>query len=82
MRFTAARYLLDRGAEVNGAGWDGAPPLHWAARRTVTAMVELLVERGADLLATDPKDGLTPLGWAERTKQQEMVELLKRLGAQ
>ena len=78
----AARYLLDRGAEVNGAGWDGAPPLHWAARRTVTAMVELLVERGADLSATDPKDGLTPLGWAERTKQHEMIELLKRLGAQ
>ena len=78
----AARYLLDRGAEVNGVGWDGATPLHWAARGTVTAMVELLVERGADLLATDPKDGLTPLEWAKRAKQHEMIELLKKLGAQ
>ena len=78
----ATRYLLDRGAEVNGAGWDEATPLHWAARGTVTAMVELLVERGADLLATDLKDRLTPLEWAERAKQHEMIELLKRLGAQ
>lgn len=78
----AAQYLLDRGSEVNSAGWDGASPLHWAARGTVTAMVELLVERGADLSATDPKDRLTPLGWAERAKQQEMMELLKKLGAQ
>ena len=78
----AAQYLLDRGAEVNDAGWDEATPLHWAARGTVTAMVELLVERGADLLATDPKDGMTPLGWAERAKQHEMMELLKQLGAQ
>jgi ankyrin repeat protein len=45
-------------------------------------MVELLVERGADLLATDPKDGLTPLGWAKRAKQDEVMERLKYLGAQ
>ena len=67
---------------MNSAGWDGASPLHWAAHGTVTAMVELLVERGADLSATDPKDRLTPLEWAERAKQQEMMELLKKLGAQ
>ncbi len=44
--------------------------------------MELLVERGADLSATDPAYGATPLGWAEHFKREEIIELLKSLGAQ
>ncbi|GAC1312792.1 MAG: hypothetical protein NVS2B12_42730 [Ktedonobacteraceae bacterium] len=37
-------------------------PLHWAVSRKVAMMAELLVERGADMSATDPRYGATPLG--------------------
>jgi len=81
----AAAYLLDRGANINAqpSGFDGrGTPLHWAASRRSVRVVELLVERGADLSATDPVYGATPLGWAEHFKREEIIELLKSLGAQ
>src|SRR6266851_715260 len=81
----AAAYLLDRRADVNAqpSGFDGrGTPLHWAASRRSVRMVALLIERGADLSATDPAYGATPLGWAEHFKREEIIELLKSLGAQ
>jgi ankyrin repeat protein len=44
----AARYLLDRGADPNFLGFNGAPVLHWAAFSGNQALVRLLLERGAD----------------------------------
>jgi ankyrin repeat protein len=80
-----AAYLLDREADSNAqpSGFDGrGTPLHWAASKKGDRMVELLIERGANLSAIDLQYGATPLGWAEHFKRQEMVELLKSLGAQ
>ncbi len=54
------RWLLEHGADPNLAwGVDGEAPLHVAARRWDVPMVELLVQRGADL-SRRRADGCTP----------------------
>jgi ankyrin repeat protein len=55
-----ARFLLDRGADVNAVGEFGWTPLHNAAYQGLTDVIELLVSRGAK---TETKDklGQTPL---------------------
>jgi len=50
--------MLDAGADIDGPGSDGLPPLYLAAVAGDAAMVELLLERGAD------PDVLTPDGMA------------------
>lgn len=54
--------LLDRGATINAADEDQRQALHYAARNGQSdgAVVELLLERGADPVAAS-KDGVTPL---------------------
>jgi len=75
-RLVVARFLLDHGAEVNGAArrrpnlpnlpnvlpvsLEGQTPLHAAAERGHLAMAELLIERGADVNAKKG-DGSSPL---------------------
>lgn len=56
----AVKLLLDRGADVNGADWNGDTPLHVAARLGANDLVSLLFERGADLEAKN-LDGETAL---------------------
>jgi ankyrin repeat protein len=60
MAVETARYLLDRGADVNAVGEFGWTPLHNAAYQGLTDVIELLVSRGAK---TETKDklGQTPL---------------------
>ena len=62
-----ARWLLARGADVDGRGSGPAAetPLHSAAWNGDLAMVRLLVEAGADRNARDRQYDATPLGWAE-----------------
>ena len=57
-------------------------PLHEAVRGTSEAIVELLVEKGADINA-QTTGGLTPLQLATEYKGEDhpMVTLLKSLGA-
>ena len=57
--------LLDAGMAVDTRGWSGFTPLYQAAMQRRTAVVRLLVERGADLAdrAFD-EDGPTPLDCA------------------
>lgn len=50
----------------------GATPLHYGALNGHRAIVRLLVERGADINATDSQFGATPAGWA--------IEYLRELG--
>ncbi len=68
------RRLLDKQPVlVNARGRDGASPLHMA--RT-PAIVDLLVDRGADLDMRDLDHGATPAQWAidERAICQQLIE--------
>lgn len=61
----AVRLMLDLGFPLNGTvGDDGATPLHAAAGAGAADLVAFLLERGADLEATDTTWGSTPLCWA------------------
>jgi ankyrin repeat protein len=66
--------LLDLGAPINAANADGITALHGAAYKGANKVVQLLVERGADLAAKDKGRDygfgvdtvrMTPLNWAE-----------------
>jgi ankyrin repeat protein len=68
------KLLLDKGAKVNDANDHGITPLHGAAYKGANAVVQLLVDRGADLAALDKGEDygfgassvrMTPLNWAE-----------------
>ncbi|EED17581.1 ankyrin repeat-containing protein, putative [Talaromyces stipitatus ATCC 10500] len=48
-----ARLLIDAGAKVEVVNGDGWRPIHFAAYNYSTKMVELLVQHGADVTATD-----------------------------
>ena len=55
-----ARFLVERGADVNAVGYDGYTVL-MAACRSSAAIAELLIERGADPNLPSPITGETPL---------------------
>jgi hypothetical protein len=79
----AARYgrwdivsaLVERGAEVPSSG---TTLLHRAAGAGEIALVERLLDRGADPAAVDPQFHATPRQWADFLRQPEVVELLDR----
>ena len=75
-----ARFLLEKGADINCRGFFGAPSLHWAAINGHKAMVEFLIERGADLHLRDSEFHSTPLGWALEGKQTAIAKLLQARG--
>jgi ankyrin repeat protein len=75
-----AKFLLERGADINCRGFFGAPGLHWAAINGHKPMVEFLIERGADLHLRDQQFNSTPLGWALEGKQTAIAELLQSRG--
>src|SRR6266568_3903457 len=50
----------------------GATPLHYAAMNGYRQIVQLLLERGADINSTDSQFGATPAGWA--------IEYLREMG--
>jgi len=75
-----AKFLLEKDADINCRGFFGAPGLHWAAIHGNKAMVEFLIERGADLTLRDQQFNSTALGWALEGKQTEIAALLKRRG--
>jgi ankyrin repeat protein len=69
--------LLERGAQLNRSGWTA---LHYAATGPGTAVVALLLGRGAALEAPSP-NGTTPLMMAARYGPEETVDLLLARGA-
>ena len=79
----AFKLMLDLGGDISTADTLGDTALHGAARRGANAIVQLLVDRGADLEATNDK-GWTPLTIAAGVSgvvflQPHTAALLRRL---
>lgn len=75
----AARLLLQHGAEINvvSGGFDyGGTGLHYAALNGQRAMVEFLLQQGADRDVKDTKVGSTAAGWAEHGGHLELRDSL------
>jgi ankyrin repeat protein len=76
----AAKLLLEKGAEINDVpgGFDYAGTgLHYAALNGHRAMVEFLLDHGADRDVKDTKVGSTAAGWAEYGGHPELLDLLR-----
>jgi len=72
-----ARLLLDHGADIDRVDDEyRSTPLGVAARRGQTAMVQLLLERGADPDAAGAA-WATPLTWAEKKRHDGIAEMLR-----
>jgi uncharacterized protein len=69
--------LLERGARLQPSGWSA---IHYAATGPNSAVVALLLERGADREAASP-NGSTPLMLAARYGAESSVDLLLAQGA-
>jgi len=75
----AAKLLLQHGAEINVVprGFDYAGTgLHYSALNGQRAMVEFLLQQGADRDVKDTKVGSTAAGWAEYGGHLEVRDLL------
>jgi ankyrin repeat protein len=81
-RTDVVRLLLDRGTNIDatppGSHWT-ATALHAAAGQGQRAVVELLLERGADPSIKDVRYQSTPLGWATHLGRDNVIELLTAL---
>ena len=76
----AAKLLLEKGAEINviPGGFDFAGTgLHYAALNGHRAMVQFLLDHGADRTIRDTKVGTTPASWAEHGGHTELLDLLR-----
>ena len=76
----AAELLLSKGAQINSipGGFDYAGTgLHYAALNGHRAMIEFLLDHGADRNIKDTKVGSTPAGWADHGGHPELRELLQ-----
>jgi hypothetical protein len=68
--------------DINSTDKSGRTPLSWAAGRGYGAeIVELLLEKGAELETKD-SSGRTPLSWAAERGHRETVTLLLEKGAE
>lgn len=74
------REVIESGVSVNFRDVDGRTALHIAACQGLTHVVQLLLEKGADV---DPKDrwGSTPLADAIFYKNKDVIKLLENHGA-
>ena len=63
-RWQLVTALVGAGVPVEADEPSGTTPLHVAAGAGESEVVELLVEHGADLSATDPEFHATPATWA------------------
>ncbi|MEM7417650.1 MAG: ankyrin repeat domain-containing protein [Gemmatimonadota bacterium] len=67
-----ARFLRERGGDIQAKGYFGASALHWAAGGGHRDVVEWLVVEGADLSARDPEFDSTAAGWAREFGHDEL----------
>ncbi|MGE4300950.1 MAG: ankyrin repeat domain-containing protein [Victivallaceae bacterium] len=76
-----AKYLIEKGADVNTRSVTGFTPLHTAAMFGSTQVGEILLEKGADVNAATADSLATPLICAAQNGHSEMVRLLLENGA-
>lgn len=74
------KYLDEQPALANRK-IDGATPLHFAALNGHQDVIELLVDRGADLEARDDEFNATPISWANEKGNMSVVHNLSDRGA-
>ena len=74
------KFVLEQGADVNGASTSGGTPLHWAIWESSLDMVKFIVSQGADIHAIG-NYGRTPLHLAVWKGSIEMAEFLISQGA-
>ena len=66
--------------DINSKGNGGVTPLMFAAERAEIGVLQLLIEKGADINAkTD--DGRSALSIAVKADRKEAAELLRKAGA-
>jgi ankyrin repeat protein len=73
--------LVEAGADVNAARWDGTTALMIASNSGNAEAVKLLLERGAQVNAAESRKGQTALMWAASEGHSEVVQLLIKHGA-
>ena len=74
-----AKWLIERGADVNGRTSDGRTALHWAVQRGASAdWVRFLFDQGADVTLHDA-EGNTALQLAFAKKRTRLIPLLQNL---
>lgn len=71
----AIRLLAELGFDVNV--WARLTPLHQAAYDGDVAVVQALLDVGADPELREPGFNATPLGWAEHARRTEVIALLQ-----
>jgi ankyrin repeat protein len=86
-RIDAVELLLDAGFDPDALGRGDVPveqpwqtALHTAVERDNASLVQLLLERGADLTIRDARFDSTALGWAEHLGRSHLVPLLTGAG--
>ena len=72
----AARFLLDRGADIDSRGFFGGTGLHWAALNGHAGTVRFLLDHGADPALRDAEFDSDALGWAREGGHERVVALL------
>ena len=74
------RTMLDVGWDIDTRNvvWSETP-LHRAAFHANLDLVQLLVDRGADLTITDRTYHSTPLGWAQHAEAQGVIDYFRSL---
>ena len=76
-----ARFLIQRGADVNQRDEHGMTPLMEAAHLNMVEVVPVLIEAGADLDARSTAYGTTALVLATDHNFEEIAEMLRKAGA-
>ena len=76
----SARFLLDRGADVDARGFFAATGLHWAALNGHEDTVRFLLDQRADPTLHDSQFDSDALGWAREGGHEPVVALLSDRG--